>query len=244
MIKQVTCSTLLVTLLFVCSMSRTVHLLAQDHRANACADVNRDDRTNLSDAVYLLNWLFLAGPQPECPSSCTPPASYCSLPASGETLCWDSLGNEIPCDSEEWPRQVALYRPGCGPEGRFVVPEDDATVVVDTCTGLMWQLETAPGTYNWQTALQYCAGFNRGGHDNWRLPGFREIQSLTLHSPSADLYIDPLFDAVPSWYWSSSTSVEFPRYAAAVDFGTAFIDGFDKNDRYNVRAVRTMEPGE
>jgi hypothetical protein len=213
-----------------------------------CQDVNGDGAADISDAVYLLGWLFLGGPAPECSQ---PPASPCAIPASGETLCYDTWGNEISCDSEEWPRQVGLLQPGCPTEGRFVVPEDDDTVVIDTCTGLMWERETLPEERSWQEALQYCAGLDLGGYDNWRLPGFRELQTLTVHG-FPDRFLDPVFELVADdWvgdiYWTSSSARVAPKYAATVNFSDSYFEAYDKtspDSRFYVRAVRTMGPGE
>src|SRR5664280_1209916 len=62
--------------------------------------------------------------------------------------------------------------------------------VTDMTTKLMWQqcsegqsgascATGTAGTYTWQLAINYCEGLTLGGFSDWRLPNFRELQSLT-----------------------------------------------------------------
>ena len=64
-----------------------------------------------------------------------------SLPATGQTTCYDTEGNVINCGSAEWPGQDGFYQAGCPSAGRFV-DNGDGTVT-DSCTGLVWQKDTA-----------------------------------------------------------------------------------------------------
>jgi hypothetical protein len=196
-------------------------------------DVNGDGMLTVSDAVYLLHYLFQLGPAP------VPLEGGRGLPATGQTECYDSDGNVIDCGSADYPGQDGFYQTGCPSAGRFV-DNGDGTVT-DTCTGLMWQQETAPGgvSYSWQEALQYCEGLELGGHTDWRLPNVRELQSIVDYG-RYEPAIDPIFGAVSGWYWSSSTSVFFPGGAWVVVFGDGFVNVDYKGiDFYFVRAVRT-----
>jgi hypothetical protein len=96
-------------------------------------DVNGDGTIDISDAIYLLESLFLGGEAP-VPIECPPPVVK-GLPATGQTKCYDSAGNEIDCTSADFPGQDGFYQAGCPSEGRFV-DNDDGTVT-DKCTGLM-----------------------------------------------------------------------------------------------------------
>jgi hypothetical protein len=61
-----------------------------------------------------------------------------------------------------------------------LVINGDGTVT-DPRSGLMWQMETAPGTYEWQQALSYVQGLNAErylGYSDWRLPNIRELNSI------------------------------------------------------------------
>jgi len=131
--------------------------------------------------------------------------------------------------------QDGFYQAGCPTAGRFT-DNGDGTVT-DNRTGLMWQKKTALGTYMWQEALKYCENLSLAGHDDWRLPNVRELQSIVDYgrrNPS----IDPVFGAVSSFYWSSSTYVHYPPYAWIVSFHYGYVGGHDKTFGHYVRAVR------
>jgi len=160
-----------------------------------------------------------------------------ALPATGQTQCYDRFGNVIACGSADYPGQDGFYQAGCPTAGRFT-DNGDGTVT-DNRTGLMWQKKTALGTYMWQEALKYCENLSLAGHDDWRLPNVRELQSIVDYgrrNPS----IDPVFGAVPLSYWSASSCVAEPQYAWRVLF---FIGSVLVNDKteggYSVRAVRS-----
>ena len=115
--------------------------------------------------------------------------------------------------------------------------DNQDVTVTDTSTGLMWQKATAPGTYVWDAALRYCEDLTLAGHDDWRLPNVRELQSIVDYGridPSSDL----IFGAESGWYWSSSTIVLYPNDAWLVFFYDGFVDYGSKGVGSFVRAVR------
>jgi hypothetical protein len=102
----------------------------------------------------------------------------------------------------------------------------------------MWERVTAPGTQDWQGALQYCDRLELAGHTDWRLPNLRELRTIVEYGARVPA-IDPVFQAIPEVYWTSSS------YNA--DFTHAWTVGFqsgegnaheDKVDPFPVRAVR------
>jgi hypothetical protein len=219
-------------------------------------DVNADGAINITDAVHLLEWLFRGGPAPE-PIECPPPGGG-ALPATGQTECTGYVDGEgwvtVPCETAEIAGQDGAYQAGCPMAERFV-DHGDGTVT-DTCTGLLWQKDTADvngdGVVSpewdggdavvWREALEYCEGLSFAGHDDWRLPNVRELQSIVDYG-RWDPAIDPVFGALSSWYWSSSTSALYPDYAWGVDFGGGGVGGSGyaigvKGGRKRVRAVR------
>ena len=217
-------------------------------------DVNGSGKIDLADAIYLLGYLFANGPAPEtieCDSCCPPVCPPRRLPATGQTTCYDTEGNVINCGSAEWPGQDGFYQTGCPTVGRFT-DNGDGTVT-DNCTGLMWQQDTVDvngdGTIvwdqdvlTWQDALLYCESLEFAGHDDWRLPNVRELQSIVDYGRGRPA-IDPVFGAESDWYWSSSTSVLSYHYAWLVHFvvGSVDITIAGKDHPCSVRAVRDAD---
>ena len=119
---------------------------------------------------------------------------------------------------------------------RFV-DNGDGTVT-DSCTGLMWQKNTAPGSHTWTQALQYCESLTLAGRTDWRLPNVRELQSI-LDYGRINPSIDPVFGAESGWYWSSTTIVANPLSAWIVSFANSLAVFEGKDRASGVRAVRT-----
>ena len=216
-----------------CEQDRTLHSI----------DSNADGTVDLSDGIHLLTWLFSGGPQPQVcladPGEL--PDSRLGLPDTGQTACYDQRGNVVDCATGPCPGQDGFYATGCPSAGRFVDNRDGT--VTDTCTGLMWQQVTAPGTYTWCSALSYTADLTLADNSDWRLPNVFELQSLVDYT-NVSPTIDPVFDSSTSLYWSS-TSVEgtfaiFPQFAWIVAFapGDVKVDNRRKSTNLLVRAVR------
>jgi hypothetical protein len=220
--------------------------------ASSNGDVNGDGTIDLSDGVYILNWLFVGGPAPE-PIECPPPGGG-ALPATGQKDCYGVVEDQswvvVPCEAAEIPGQDGAYQAGCPNEGRYV-DNGDGTVT-DTCTGLMWQKDTADVNGDglvspewdggdaviWRDALEYCEGLSFAGHDDWRLPNVRELQSIVDYG-RFDPAIDPVFGALFGYYWSSSTYADNPDSAWIVSFNDGYVlVDFDKGLHFHVRAVR------
>jgi len=160
------------------------------------------------------------------------------------------------------PEPVAIETEPCDPgtippvncptEGRFI-DNGDGTVT-DTCTGLMWQKQTADITgdhevhdddfTSWWNAVAYCESLEFAGHDNWRLPTLIELLSIvdwTRFRPA----INPIFLSTSEFYWSSTSVGTTNDYALGVSFEFGQLDESEKiAERWGgmVRAVRTAQP--
>lgn len=110
--------------------------------------------------------------------------------------------------------------------------------VVDRATGLQWlqfdsgHYKAGPrgdGTMTWEQALKWAEGFEYAGHDDWRLPNAKELQSIVDYERAPRVTggpaIDPIFKcskitvegkADYPYYWSSTTHVGQQRADAAV----------------------------
>ena len=115
-------------------------------------------------------------------------------------------------------------------------------IVRDNVTGLEWQQETAPGTYTWQQAIDYCAGLNLGGKDDWRLPTIKELSTLVdsgIPYPGPTINTTYFSGTVASYYWSSTTDADDTYDAWYVDFYDGYV-GYGLKTSYGyVRAVRS-----
>jgi len=112
--------------------------------------------------------------------------------------------------------------------------------ITDRASGLMWAKGDSPKGKNWQDALAWVQQRNTEkflGHDDWRLPSVKELQSIvdytrspeTTHSPA----IDPIFNCTTitnaahevdyPFYWSATTHAGLQGGGAAmyVAFGRA-----------------------
>jgi hypothetical protein len=184
-------------------------------------DTNSDGRRDIGDAIFLLSWLFLGGPEPES-VVCEAPASG-PLPFSGQIECFDQAGEKVSCIDESAPGQDAAYVSGCtGERFRRFRDVGDGTIE-DLCAGLLWQKDTfsTPGR-RWTDALLHAeslilasdgtwhtdpeAAAAHGGilFDDWRLPDARELSSLVDYG-RFDPSVDPLLVVAPAGYWSSTT---------------------------------------
>ena len=110
------------------------------------------------------------------------------------------------------------------------VDNGDGTVT-DRATGLMWMKVDSGKTMNWEQSLEYAEGLEYAGHDDWRLPNVKELQSIVDYSRAPDARsasargaaINPIFaltDKEP-WFWTGTTHIE-NRFGYYVCFGQAF----------------------
>jgi len=173
-------------------------------------DVNGDGARDLSDAVYILTFLFQGGPEPlPCPGAAGAGGGPVGtpLPDTGQTLCYDAAGLVVACAGTPaaCPGQDGGTEIGCqltNPD-RFIL-DDGGTpdlgseadrlddTVIDNCTGLMWTRNQMDITgddmvldeddhLSWCDALDFCDTLTYAGFDDWRLPNIREFLSIVNH---------------------------------------------------------------
>jgi len=112
--------------------------------------------------------------------------------------------------------------------------------VTDRATGLMWSKNDSGRGMNWQDALAWAQSKNEEkhlGHNDWRLPNVKELQSIVDYARSPDTShsaaIDPVFKCTGitneggqpdfPFYWTSTTHTGLHGADAAmyVAFGRA-----------------------
>ncbi len=138
----------------------------------------------------------------------------------------------------------ARYVRGNADYGRNDFVDNKDGTVTDRATGLIWMKQDSghlkagtskDGRMDWPTALAWAENLKHAGHDDWRLPNAKELQSIVdyTRSPATtrSAAIDPVFEASPvkaadgskdyGFYWSSTThaSVRAADAAVYVAFG-------------------------
>ena len=124
--------------------------------------------------------------------------------------------------------------------GKNAFHDNNDGTISDRATGLTWSKADSAKGMNWESALAWVQQMNAAkhlGHDDWRMPSIKELQSIVDYSKSPDTThsaaIDPVFSCTqitneggkPDYpcYWSGSTHVGHLGGAAAmyVAFGRA-----------------------
>jgi len=140
----------------------------------------------------------------------------------------------------------ALFVRGGDGYGENAFLDDGDGTVTDAATGLMWMQQDSghlgagvDGGMTWEEALAWADSLTYAGHDDWRLPDAKELQSLVDYTRSPATHgtaaIDPIFACSPivdeeggsdfGFYWSSTTHAGpggEGRAAAYVAFGTGY----------------------
>jgi hypothetical protein len=135
---------------------------------------------------------------------------------TGQRLCYDTRGEEVPCPGSG---QDAEEGPGVPwPEPRFEILGDDT--VLDRLTELEW---TRKGNFSgwptdWPAAFDLVGRMNAegfAGRRDWRLPNRRELRSLISHQTRDPALprSHPFTDVFLGWYWTSTTAAINPAFA-------------------------------
>ena len=147
-----------------------------------------------------------------------------------------------------------LFMPGGGTEKTFFVQcvrgnpsygkndfaDNGDGTITDRATGLVWSKADSGKGMNWQEALAWAQRKNAEkflGHDDWRLPSVKELQSIVDYTRSPDTSQSPAIEHVFNcttltneagqadfaFYWSATTHSGFQGGGAAmyVAFGRA-----------------------
>jgi hypothetical protein len=164
-----------------------------------------------------------------------------TLPATGQTQCYDTDGRVISCSGSG--QDGALLSGRAWPATRFEVA---GNTVIDHLTNLEW-LRTAKLTkaqVTWEEAFAAVGQLNRESEapGNWRLPNINELESLidcSMHSPA--LTAGHPFKNMQDAYWSSTTSFFEPEWAWALYLTKGAVGvGQKKNPHFFVWAVRDL----
>jgi len=143
--------------------------------------------------------------------------------------------------------------PESTPTRDFTIHNDKT--VTHTTTGLMWKRDTEYGLMSWKDALDHVQILNRqggyAGYTDWRLPNFKEIQSIVEYCRAYHgswWALNPDVFSTPSLNMSSfnvsSTPLVHPTIATSIRSIFMYpADDFpiDKDSKYFVRLVRDVQ---
>jgi hypothetical protein len=184
------------------------------------------------------------------------------MPDTGQTLCYDDEGNQIPAPKKE----ETFY----GQDGSFCINpmsfaklredskelEDDAKwedgwrMVRDNNSGLVWEVKSPDQAdvnyksdrYSWDDAKAYIERLNNrgyGGFSDWRLPNREELRTIVNYNdtvPAVDLEYFP--NVIPDFYWSSDPYAADPKMIWGIYFAYGCAICYLEKSQFFVRAVR------
>src|SRR5713101_2482006 len=108
------------------------------------------------------------------------------FPATGQTVCWDSGGNLIPCDSSGEDGALRRGAP-------LSYTDNGDGTITDNNTGLVWEKQSRDGSihdalngYTWSEAFSVHVAtlnaMNFAGHSDWRVPNVKELASIVNYN--------------------------------------------------------------
>jgi Protein of unknown function (DUF1566) len=182
------------------------------------------------------------------------PARAGNLPVTGQTTTFQADKNDGIVGPVDVPDDGTLQR---GAPLYYKV-RDDGTIQ-DLNTRLIWEVKCSGGCglhdvgnlyvwsegsqetiWDWLDDINAEGGTGYAGHNDWRIPNVRELQSIVDYGVSFPA-IDPIFGPTAAnyfLYWSSTTVADFTESAWHVDFSFGVVNAFGKNALLFVRAVR------
>jgi hypothetical protein len=187
-------------------------------------------------------------------------AGTVSLPKTGQTTCYNAMGQSIVCAGTG---QDGEYQMGVTwPEPRF--NDNGAQAIVDNLTGLMWtKYGDTPGpstcgpavAKTWQESLDYVKCLNANqflGYNDWRLPNRKEQRSLPNigQLPSTTwLSSQGFINIQEEEYWVSNTFPSGtvgnpfygPNFGMIVRIADGMVDRSNKTNSYYVWPVRNVQ---
>jgi hypothetical protein len=174
-------------------------------------------------------------------------AEMALVPQTGQTLCYDAVGAEIPCagTGQDGDQQMGVP----WPNPRFT--DNNNGTITDNLTGLIW-LKNANcfGQKLWTAALLSannlasgaCSLTDASSAGDWRLPNKNELYSLLNHqlANTKTWLTEAGFSNVQDWYWSSSTYAYAYNgdYAWFVDMKVGFVSNNIKTVALYIWPVR------
>jgi hypothetical protein len=116
--------------------------------------------------------------------------------------------------------------------------------ITDHLTDLVWQKTPAPDSMTWESALVFSANLSLAGHDDWRLPNIKELQSLSevsIANPSVNSAFFPQIGLKK--YWASTSLPNQTTKAWYLDTRFGITTYAEKTGKLNLLCVRGGQNG-
>lgn len=118
--------------------------------------------------------------------------------------------------------------------------DNNLNVVNDSKTYLMWQ-DDSISSNTWEGALNYCEALTLADYDDWRLPNFNELYSISdtnRYDPAIEIEFIQIPSVQNARYWSSTTNISNISNAWAINLQDSNDDIRNKISLSYVRCVR------
>jgi hypothetical protein len=176
------------------------------------------------------------------------------IPDTGQLTCFDNYSQiDCPEPGNDFYGQDAHYMINAPSYTKLDITgtplhenETSWVMIRDNNTGLIWELKTLDNsihdkyqTYEWNDAQQiFINNLNTnayGGLTRWRLPKIMELISI-IHLNEDSPVIDPVFNGIASFYWSS-----VPTSNTDGIWGVNFYGGIvNYSSQINLKSVRAV----
>ena len=114
--------------------------------------------------------------------------------------------------------------------------DNSNNIVTDNTNGLQWEDNDSIASLNWEAAISYCETLNLDG-TGWRLPNFKELNSIVDRNSYTPPYIHSKFNHTSDdYYWSSTTIINFDAWVILFELGMS--NSQNKPNTGSVRCVR------
>lgn len=167
------------------------------------------------------------------------------LPQTGQRVCYDGVGNAMPCTGTG--QDGELQRGAPWPSPRF---DPTPQGIWDRLTGLCWGDPTRlpAGSLSWQEARTFVDSLGTKGGPAWRLPGINELESLVDAGRADPALPSELTEKLArgistEGLWSGTTSGFDPAWAFVLYIQKGAVGvGFKTNRDFAVWPVRSLAP--
>ncbi|MBM3890328.1 MAG: DUF1566 domain-containing protein, partial [Verrucomicrobia bacterium] len=166
---------------------------------------------------------------------------YVGYSTDGKTFGVNFADGRIKGYPGNFAKQFVRYVRGNSNYGVNSFTNNGDGTITDQGTGLMWSRDDSGTGMNWQAALAWAQAKNAAnylGHNDWRLPNAKELQSIVDYTRSLDTTrsaaINPVFNCTAitdearqtdyPFYWTSTTHANASgggSFAVYVCFGEA-----------------------